>query len=185
MALTSNLKRGMYIKYKGEPHLIIEYLFTRKGRGGAFNKVKLRSLMSGRVISETFKSNQKVEEIDVEMRTMQFIYINGDEAVFMDPKSFEQINVSLGIIDGGKNYLHSDAKYVMVFYNDQVINVKLPPSIVLEVTKTTDAVKGNTTSSAMKDAIVETGLKVQVPLFIKVNDKVVINTETGQYIEKA
>ena len=185
MALTSNLRRGMYIKYRGEPHIILEHLFTTQGRVSAFNKVKIKSLITGKVLNETFKSNQKVEEIDVEMKTMQFIYVDGKGAYFMDPNTFEQISVSLSLIEGGKSYLHEDAKYVMVFYEGNVINVKLPPSITLKVADTTNAVKGNTTSGATKSAKLETGLEVQVPLFINVGDKVVINTETGSYIEKA
>ncbi len=184
MSLTSTLKRGMYIKYKEEPYLIIEHLFTTQGRVSAFNKVKMKSLITGKVISENFKSNQKVEEIDVTMRTMQFLYIDGKGAYFMDPSNFEQISVSLNIIEGGSSYLHEEGKYVMVFYEDNVINVKLPPSIKLKVIETTDAVKGNTTSGATKLAKLETGLELQVPLFIKKEDEVIVNTQTGEYIEK-
>jgi len=174
----------MYIEFKGEPHVVIEHLFTTQGRVSAFNKVKLKSLISGKVIAHVFKATEKVEELVVESRTMQFIYVDGEEAYFMDPKTFEQISIPLGSIDKGGDYLHAEAKYVTMFYEDAPISVGLPPSIALEVVDTTDAVKGNTSGGATKVAKLETGVEIQVPLFIKVGNKVVVNTESGSYIEK-
>lgn len=184
MAMTSNIKRGMFIKFKDEPHIVLEQLFTTQGRVSAFNKTKLKSLTTGKVISQVFKSSDKVEEIDVESRSMQFLYVDGDSAVFMDPQSFEQVFIPLENVPGGTDYLHPEAKYVTQFYEEEPISVKLPASITLEVTKTTGAVKGNTAQAATKDAELETGLKVQVPLFINEGESVVINTDTGSYIEK-
>ena len=185
MSLTSNINKGMYILFRGEPHIVLERLMTSQGRVSAFKKTKLKSLVSGKVLDQTFKSTDKVEEIDVETKTMQFIYVDGDDAYFMNPSTFEQIPVSLELIDGKTSYLHTEAKYVMMFYDNLPLAVNLPPSITLEVTKTTGAVKGNTATGATKNATVETGYLLQVPLFINEGDRISINTTTGQYTEKA
>jgi elongation factor P len=185
MSLTSNISKGMYILYKGEPHIVLERQMTSQGRVAAFKKTKLKSLVSGKVLDQTFKSTDKVEEIEVQTKSMQFIYVDGNEAYFMDPISFEQIPVSLDLIDGGTSYLHPDAKYVMMFYDGSPLAVNLPPSITLKVTKTTGAVKGNTATGATKAATVETGYELQVPLFVVEGDNLVINTSTGDYVEKA
>ncbi|MBD3280969.1 elongation factor P [Candidatus Dojkabacteria bacterium] len=185
MTMTSNINKGMYVLYKGEPHIVLERQMTSQGRVSAFKKTKLKSLVTGKVLDQTFKSTDKVEEIEVETKTMQFIYVDGDSAYFMDPNTFEQIPVSLELVDGRTSYLHPDAKYVMMFYGGRPLVVNLPPSITLEVAKTTGAVKGNTATGANKAATVETGYELQVPLFIAEGDKIVINTETGEYIEKA
>ncbi|MBN1332095.1 elongation factor P [Candidatus Dojkabacteria bacterium] len=185
MSLTSNINKGMYILFKGEPHVVLERQMTSQGRVSAFKKTKLKSLVTGRVLDQTFKSTDKVEEIDVETKSMQYIYVDGNEAYFMDPATFEQIPVTLDLIAGGTSYLHPDAKYVMMFYDGSPLAVNLPPSITLEITKTTGAVKGNTATGATKNATVETGYQLQVPLFISEGDKVSINTSTGEYTEKA
>lgn len=184
MVMTSDIRRGMFIIYKGEPHIVLERLFTTRGRVSAFNKTKLKSLISGRVLQQTFKSTDKVEEIDVETKSMQFIYVDGDSAYFMDPQSFEQIPIPVGNIPGGTNYLHADAKYVTMFYEDEALSVKLPFSIKLKVASTIGAVKGNTAQAATKVAELETGMEVQVPLFIEEGDFIVVNTDSGEYIEK-
>ena len=175
----------MYILFKGEPHIVLERQMTSQGRVAAFKKTKLKSLVTGKVLDQTFKSTDKVEEIDVQTKTMQYIYVDGNEAYFMDPNTFEQISVSLDLIDGGTSYLHPDAKYVMMFYDGNPLSVNLPPSITLEVTKTTGAVKGNTATGATKAATVETGYEIQVPLFIEEGNRITINTDTGGYVEKA
>lgn len=183
--MTNRVSRGMFILFRGEPHVVLDNVFSTQGRVSAFNKTKLKSLISGKVISQVFKASENVEEVEVVSKTMQFIYVDGELAYFMDPETYEQIPVSLENIDHKDSYLHPDAKYVMMFYDDDPIMVKLPPAITLEVTETTGAVKGNTSGNATKEAKLETGVKVQVPLFISQNDKIVVNTETGSYIQKA
>lgn len=185
VAQTSDIRKGMYILFRDEPHVVLERIMTSQGRVSAFKKTKLKSLVTGRVLDQTFKSTDKVEEIEVTTKTMQYIYLDGDTAYFMDPQTFEQIPVSLELIDGGAGYLHPDAKYVMMFYEGKPLSVNLPPSIVLEISETTSAVKGNTATGATKNAKVETGYELRVPLFLSEGDKIVINTATGQYVEKS
>jgi len=170
--------------FNKEPHLILEKEFYSPGKGAAFNRTRLKSLKTGKIINQVFKSGEKVEEIEVETKTMQFIYIDGNDAYFMDPETYDQVSVSLDIIDRGTNYLHPDAKYVTVNYEGEVLSVQLPGKIALEVTETSDATKGNTATNATKEAVLETGAKVQVPLFIKQGEKVIINTETNSYVGK-
>ncbi len=184
MGFTNNIVRGMFIMFNKEPHLILEKEFYSPGKGAAFNRTRLKSLKTGKIINQVFKSGEKVEEIEVETKTMQFIYIDGNDAYFMDPETYDQVSVSLDIIDRGTNYLHPDAKYVTVNYEGEVLSVQLPGKIALEVTETSDATKGNTATNATKEAVLETGAKVQVPLFIKQGEKVIINTETNSYVGK-
>lgn len=185
MGFTSNIVKGMYIFYNNEPHLVIEKEFYSPGKGAAFNRTRLKSLKTGKIIAHVFKSNEKVDEIDVETKTMQFLYVDGNDAVLMDPQTYEQISVSLDLIDHGTDYLHPDAKYVTVNYEGEVLSVQLPAKITLEIVDTTSATKGNTATNATKEAKLETGAVTQVPLFIKQGEKVVISTEAGTYFSKA
>jgi len=184
MAMTDKLVRGMIIKYHGEPHLVIEREFYKPGKGASFNKTKLKNLLNGKVLSQTFKSNEKVEELDVMTKSMIYIYSDDYNAYFMDPDTFDQIPIPLEIIPGKKNYLLEEQKYIVSFYEDKVISIQPPIKMTLKVTHTTDGVRGNTAGNATKEAELETGIKIQVPLFIKENDKIVINTETGTYYSK-
>jgi len=184
MADTTELRRGMIIRFNNEPHILIDKEFYSPGKGGAFNRCRLRSIKSGKIFYHVFKSGEKVEELDVETRNMQFLYADESNGYFMNPETFEQITVPLDIIPGKTDYLHTDAKYIMSVFEEEVIYVQLPAKVSLIVTETTDAVKGNTATNASKEATVETGLKVQVPLFIKQGDKIIINTDTGAYFSK-
>lgn len=185
MALTSDISKNMVIDYKGEPYIVLEKEFYKPGKGGAFNRTKLRNIKTGSVLNITFKSNEKVEELDVQRLTMNYLYLDGNKAIFMNPETYEQIEVSLDLIQGGTNYLHTEGHYVFMFLDDEVISVEIPQKLTLEVVDTTDAVKGNTATNATKEAVLETGCKVQVPLFIVNGDKIMVNTESNSYTSKA
>lgn len=185
MGFTTNIARGMYVMFNNEPYVIIDKEFYSPGKGAAFNRTKLKSLKTGKIINQVFKSGEKVDEIVVDTKTMQFIYIDGDKAYFMDPQTYEQIFIPVSVIDGGTTYLHPDAKYVTISYEGEVLSIQLPKKIVLQVTSTSGATKGNTATNATKEAEFETGLKIQVPLFVKEGDKIEINTEMNSYVSKA
>lgn len=174
----------MIINFNNEPHVVIEKEFYSPGKGGAFTRTKIKNIKTGKILNQVFKSGEKLDELDIETKTMQYLYADENEAYFMDPVTFDQLSVSLGMIDGGMDWLHADGKYIIIIYEGQAISVQLPAKIALQVTETSDAVKGNTSGNATKEAILETGAKVYVPLFIKQNDKVIINTETSQYVSK-
>jgi len=184
MADTKDLYRGMIIRFNNEPHILVEKEFYSPGKGGAFNKCRLKNIKTGKFFYHVFRSEEKVEELEVQTRNLQFMYIDDLSAYFMNPETFEQMGISLDIIPGKTDYLHTEAKYTMSIFEDEVIDVQLPPKISLIVTETSDAIKGNTTTNASKDAILETGVKVLVPLFIKQGDKIIINTDTGTYFSK-
>jgi len=185
MSATSELYRGMIIEFNNEPHILIEKEFRAMGKGSAFNRVKLKSIKSGKFVNHVYKSGEKVEELDVSTTNMQFLYADSENAYFMNPETYDQSTVSLDIIPGGTDYLQTEAKYVMSFYEDQVIYVQLPGKIALTIIEAPDAVKGDTANNATKEVTMETGLKVKVPLFIKNGEKILINTETNEYYSKA
>lgn len=184
MASTYTLTRGMVIMFNNEPHILIDKEFYSPAKGASFHKLKLKNIKSGKIIPYTLKSVEKVEELDTVTKTMQYLYADDKDAYFMDPISFEQINVALDQIPNGTDYLHPEAKYILLIYEGKAISIQLPLKITLIVTETGDGVKGNTATNATKEAIMETGLSVQVPLFIKNGDKISINTETGTYYSK-
>jgi len=185
MAGTFELRRGMIIEFNGEPHIIVEKEFRSSGKGSSLNRCRLKSIRSGKFFDQVFKAGEKVEELEVDTRTMQYVYIDGTEAYFMDPETFDQISLSVDNIPGGTDFLHTESKYIMTFYEGKVIYVQLPQKMTLQVTDTYDVVKGDTATNASKEATLETGVKVQVPLFIKKGDVIIINTETGTYFSKA
>jgi len=184
MADTTELYRGMIIRFNGEPHILIEKEFYSPAKGSAFTKCKLKNIKTGKVYPQIFKSGEKVEELEVQTRNMQYLYSDEESAYFMNSESFEQISVSLDLIPGKTDYLHQDGKYTMSIFEDEVITVQLPPKLSLIITETSDVLKGNTVVNASKEATLETGLKIQVPLFIKTGDKIIINTDNGTYFSK-
>ena len=184
MAFTSDLRRGMIIAYNNEPHILIEKEFYSPGKGGSFTRTKLKNVKTGKIVNNVFKSGDKVDELDIETKTMQFLYADEKDAYFMDPESFDQLSVEIAMIDHGLGFLHTEGKYIVITYEGNAISVQLPGKIALLVTETSDATKGNTSGNATKEAILETGFKAFVPLFIKQGDKVIINTETGSYFSK-
>lgn len=185
MAMTNEVKKGMFILYNSQPFIILEREFYKPGKGGAYNKLRLRNVESGNILNVTLKSNEKVDEVDVSTKTMQFLYNDEEKAYFMDPVTFEQDEVSLEMIPGKTDYLHVDGKYVISYYEERAITLQVPLKMTLTVTETPDGGdRGNTATGATKEATLETGVKIQVPLFIKTGEKVIINTETNSYYSK-
>jgi len=185
LAGTTNLYRGMIIKYNNDPHILIEKEFYSPGKGGAFNRCKLRNIKTGKILSQIFKSGEKVDEIEVVSKTMQFIYKEADNAVFMDPKTFEQVSIDISIIPGETDFLHEEGKYIISFFEERAIYVEIPQKIKLQVIDTPEAVRGDTATNALKEATLETGAKVKVPLFIKRGDFILVNTDSYSYFSKA
>lgn len=185
MAGTTELYKGMIILFNNEPHVLLEKEFYSPGKGGAFNRCKLKAIKSGKIVSTIFKSGEKVEELDVVSMTVQFLYTDKNIAFFISSDTYEQYEVPIDMIQGGIDYLHNEAKYILTLYEDKPIYLQVPQKITLTVIETPEAVKGDTVSNATKEAILETGAKVDVPLFIKQGEKIIINTETGSYFSKA
>lgn len=185
MALgVTDLKKGTLITVEGVPYRVTDYAQKQMGRGGSIVNVKLKSLLDGRVLDRTFKGAEKVEPADVENRTVQYLYNDGSTFFFMDQTTFEQFEVPADIIDEGKHYLLEGSEVTLQLFSGNPINVELPKNVNLKVTYSEPAVKGDTTTNIQKDAIVETGLQIKVPIFINTGDVVSVDTATGAYRER-
>lgn len=180
----TDLKKGTVIQIDGQPFRVTDYSQKVMGRGGSIVNVKLKNLMTGAVIPKTFKGADKIEPAEVSNKKVQYLYADGETFFFMDPESFEQFELPLGDMDDAGDYLKEGDEVTLQFFGTRVINVELPKNLFLEVTYTEDVVKGDTTSSVLKDATLETGKVVKVPSFIKVGDIVSVDTSTGEYRER-
>jgi len=185
MASTSDIRNGLCIKYNHDIYKIIEFLHVKPGKGPAFVRTKLKSLTTGKVLDNTFSAGHKIEDVRVETHTYQYLYAEGDQFHFMNNETFEQITLNKSILDNPD--LLKEGTNVMVQVNtetDLPLSVDMPASIILEVTYAEPGVKGNTATNATKQATVETGATVNVPLFINEGDKIKIDTASGSYMER-
>lgn len=182
---TANFSKGMFIEFKSEPAQIVEFQFVNPGKGSAFVRTKLKSLKTGKVQEFTYKSGESAEELAVSTREMQYLYKEGSAYIFMDNQSYEQYPVTETLLGTFVDYLKPNDTYQMLVYNDDVIGIRFPKKVYLVVTEADAGAKGNTVSGATKTVIVETGAVVTVPLFIKQGEKVAVNPETGEYLERA
>jgi elongation factor P len=180
-----NIKRGSHIRFRGKPMLVTKTEFSYPGKGSAFMKVMLKDITSGNTQQFTYKSNESVEELDVASLEMQFLYLDSDEVVFMNPRTYEQVSVSLDLLDGKEKMLTPEAKVYVQFFEDKAVGVSLPPKVKLIVTDAPEATAGNRAKAAKRDVTMETGLVVQAPLFIKTGDVLIIDTESGQYVSRS
>jgi len=185
MASTSDIRKGLCIKYNNDTFKIIEFQHVKPGKGPAFVRTKLRSLTSGKVIDNTFSAGHKIEEVRVETRKYQYLYNEGDTFHFMNNSDYTQIQLQKEILDAPDLMKEGETLTVIVRSDDEMpLAVELPASVILEVTHTEPGVKGNTATNATKPATVETGARVNVPLFINEGDKIKIETEKGTYQER-
>jgi len=180
----TDLKKGVVCQIDGKPFRVTEYSQKVMGRGGSIVNVKLKNLIDGSVIPKTFKGQEKIERAEVSNKTVQYLYANDQDFFFMDPDTFDQFELGADVVDTAANYLKEGDMLNLQFFGDRVINVELPKNLYLEVTYTEDVVKGDTTSSVLKDAKLETGLSVKVPSFIKTGDIISVDTVTGEYRER-
>lgn len=180
----TDLKKGTVCQIDGKPYRVVEYGQKVMGRGGSIVNVKLKNLLDGSVIPKTFKGQDKIEPAEVNNKTVQFLYRDGESFYFMDPENFEQFELSVDIVDAAADFLKEGDSLSLQLFDGRVINVELPKNLYLEVTYTEDVVKGDTTSSVLKDATLETGLVIKVPAFIKVGDIVSVDTATAEYRER-
>ncbi len=180
----TDLKKGTVVQIDGQPYRVTDYAQKVMGRGGSIVNVKLKNLVTGAVIPKTYKGADKIERAEVTNRKAQYLYADGANFFFMDPESFEQFELSPDLVDTAVNYLKEGDIIDLQFFGDKVINVELPNSLFLEVTYAENVVKGDTTSSVLKDATLETGFVVKVPAFIKQGDVIKVDTRTGDYLER-
>jgi len=180
----TDLKKGVVCQIDGQPYRVTDYNQKVMGRGGSIVNVKLKNLITGAVIPKTFKGQDKIEPAEVTSKTVQYLYNDGSTFFFMDPNSFEQFELSADLVDEAKNFMKEGDELALQFFDGKVIIVEMPKNVYLEVTYTEAVVKGDTTSSVLKDATLETGAVVKVPAFIKVGDIISVDTSTGEYRER-
>ena len=184
MISSNDFKTGMTIDYEGNLFQIIEFQHVKPGKGQAFVRSKLRNLRTGAVIDNTFNAGEKVKRAHVEKSTMQFLYSMGDEYVFMNNETYEQIELTAAQLEQEKNFLVDGMEVKVMSYNGEILGVEVPEKVTLEVVECEPGVKGNTASNATKSATVSTGYSLQVPLFVEVGDKLIINTNDGRYVSR-
>jgi elongation factor P len=186
MANTSDIRKGLCIKYNNDIYKITEFLHVKPGKGPAFVRTKLKSVTSGKVLDNTFSAGHKIVDVRVETRSYQFLYSDDSTYHFMNTDDYNQISLQEGILDAPG--LLKEGEIVTIMFNTEdsmPLSVDMPASVILEVTHTEPGLKGNTATNASKPAVVETGAKVNVPLFINEGDKIKIDTEKGSYMERA
>lgn len=180
---TSDFKKGIYIEFRGEPHQLTEVQFVNPGKGSAFVRTKLKSIRTDRVLEFTFKSGEQVEELPVEVHEMQYIYKDQENFVFMDPKSYEQISLGKDIVGDLAKYLKEGDVQQILLHQGEGISVRMPAKVTLKVTQADEGAAGNTVSGTpTKPVTVETGSVVNVPIFVKEGDTIIIRPETGEYL---
>lgn len=185
MISTAQFKKGIYLMFHNEPHMIVDISFVSPGKGSAFYRTKLKSLSTSRVIDFTFKSGEKMEEVVVETKEAEYSYYDGSSYVFIEPRTFEQYFVPVEVVGDDKVFLKEGVPYRIKFYEEKPVGLTLPKSIICQVVETDEnAVKGDTATGASKPAVLDTGAKVQVPLFIKKGETISISTETGEYLSR-
>ena len=180
----TDLKKNTLITLDGQPYKVIEYSQKVMGRGGSIVNVRVKNLITGALIPKTFKGQEKIEPAEVSTKKVQYLYRDEEKFYFMDPSTFEQYELSSDMVGDSKDFMKDGDEMEIQFYNGSAINLTLPKNLWLEVTYTENAVKGDTSTSVMKDATLETGVVVKVPAFIKTGDVISVDTETYAYRER-
>lgn len=182
---TNDLKNGMALNLPEGLMTVVEFQHVKPGKGGAFVRTKLKNFRSGAVIERTFRADEKVSLALIDKREMQYLYREGPALVFMDVESYDQLHVEASDLGDAVNYLKEGDSAILPIYNDQVVGVELPAAVELAVAETEPGVQGDRVSGARKPATLETGLVVQVPLFIEPDEKIKVDTRTGEYLARA
>ena len=182
MISSNDFRTGVTIELDGSVWRVVEFLHVKPGKGSAFVRTKLKNAQTGNVVERTFRAGETVPQANIEKRTMQHTYKDGDEYVFMDMETYEETRISPDKMGDRKKYIKEEMEVSVVFWNDSVLAVDLPTSVILEVTDTDPGVKGDTATGGSKPAIVETGAQVMVPLFISIGEKIKVDTRDGSYL---
>lgn len=182
---TNEIRGGAKVEVEGQPYIIISNEFVKPGKGQSFNRIKMKHLTTGRVIERTFKSGEKFDLADVADAQMRLLYREADGAVFMDEKSFEQITIPFQQMGDTLQWLMDDNLYQVIFYNGAPVTVEAPTFMEMVITETLPGARGDTASGrVLKPATVESGAKVQVPIFVEQGEKIKIDTRTGEYVSR-
>lgn len=182
---TTDLRGGMKVEVEGQPYTVVSNEFVKPGKGQSFNRVRIKHLMTGRVIERTFKSGEKVDQADVVESKMRMLYKEQDGVVFMDDNSFEQHKILMSCIGDTQDWLLEDVEYFIIFYKGNPVSVEPPTFMEMVITETAPGDRGNTASGrVLKPAVLESGAKIQVPIFVDQGEKVKVDTRTGEYVSR-
>ena len=182
MATSNDLKNGMVLNIEGQLWAVVEFQHVKPGKGAAFVRSKLKNVLTGKVVDRTFNAGVKIETANVDKRNMTYLYNDGEGFIFMDAETFDQVTLSEATVGDAVNYLLENQEAVVAMHEGNPIYVELPASVVLLVTYTEPGLQGDRSSGGTKPATVETGLQIQVPLFLENNTKVRVDTRTGEYL---
>ena len=185
MATTNDLKNGMTLNIDGQLWTVQEFQHVKPGKGGAFVRTKLKNVRTGAVVDKTFRADEKVEHAIIDKREMQFLYREGNDYVFMDNESYDQMNVAPVALGDAADYLVEQAVATIAFYNGEIVTVEIPASVELTISDTEPGIQGDRVSGARKPATLETGHVLQVPLFVNVGDRLKVDTRSGEVLTRA
>jgi elongation factor P len=185
VATTNDLKNGMTLDIEGQLWTVVEFQHVKPGKGPAFVRTKLKQVMTGKVVDKTFNAGVKVEIAILEKREMNFLYKEGDDFVFMDNENFDQMTISAATVGDATNYMLENTEAIVAIHEGNPLYIELPASVELVVTYTEPGLQGDRSSGGTKPATVETGIEVQVPLFIKQDEKILVDTRDGSYLGRA
>lgn len=185
MATTNDLKNGMTLDIEGQLWTVVEFQHVKPGKGPAFVRTKLKQVMTGKVVDKTFNAGVKVEVAILEKREMNFLYKEGDDFVFMDNENFDQMTISAATVGEAANFMLENTEAIVAIHEGNPLYIELPASVELTVTYTEPGLQGDRSSGGTKPATVETGIEVQVPLFIKQDEKILVDTRDGSYQGRA
>ena len=181
----NDIKNGVTFLYEGQIYQVVDFLHVKPGKGSAFMKAKLKNLRTGGTVEKTFNSNVKLEKAMIDRQNMQFLYSSGDVYNFMNMETYEQSELQKSQLGEEEKFLKEGLDVIVTFYQGELLGIVLPDKIEYTVQQTEPAVKGNTTNNAQKDAVMENGLKVRVPLFIEQGEKILVSTKDGKYDSRA
>lgn len=184
MISTNDFHTGLTIEYEGEVYMVIEFQHVKPGKGSAFVRSKLKNLRSGAITEKTFRAGEKVPRAIIERKEMEYLYNTGEEYIFMDTESYEQISLASEKLGNSLKFLKENMHLNILLYKNEIIGIELPNSVELKVVETEPGFKGDTAAGGSKPAKLETGLVVQVPFFINEGDILRIDTRTGEYLER-
>ncbi|MBI4457569.1 elongation factor P [Candidatus Uhrbacteria bacterium] len=183
---TSSIKKDLVIMFKDAPHFVVDFQHVNPGKGSAFVRTRLKNVQTGKVFEHTYKSGEAIDVVELQRSPMQYLYKDADNFYFMDNSSFEQVGVPAALVAEKGNYLKEGQEATVLLYEGAPLSIDLPKKLTFKITEAAPGVKGDTASGRVtKEATTETGLKVAVPLFVKEGDAIIINTETGEYVERA
>ncbi len=182
---TSDIRKGLKLMMDGQPYVVVDFQFVKPGKGQAFTRTKMKNMLTGNMLERNIRSGEKLEAADVEERTLQYIYPDGDAFVFMHPQSGEQITVQRDAVGDDAGFLTDGLEVLVTIYRGNPVGITLPPHIVVQVTETEPGVRGDTATNVTKPAKVSTGATVPVPLFVNVGDWIRVDTRTRSYLERA